>query len=58
MGKKETRPKDKQKVSFTGEDGESYEGMFIDSEDMFFIGFEDSGDFLYASQVESWKPLD
>jgi len=58
MGKTEIRPKDNQKVSFTDGDGETFEGIFIADEDMFFIGFEETGDFLYASQIESWKPLD
>ena len=58
MGKQETRPKDNQKVSFTDENGESYEGSYIADEDMFLIGFDVTGDFLFAMQVESWKPLD
>lgn len=58
MGKTETRPQDNQKVLFTDEEGNEHEGLYIEDEDMFFIGFDDTGDFLYAMQVQSWKPLD
>ena len=58
MGKKELRPKDNQRVSFTDDNGEKHEGIYIEDEDMFFIGFDDTGDFIFASQIDSWTPLD
>jgi hypothetical protein len=31
-----------------------HEGLWIDSEQMFFIGFENNGDFLFAFDVAYW----
>jgi hypothetical protein len=35
----------------------TYEGIYIKSEDMFFIGFEDEGDFLFSFGVSFWKTI-
>ncbi len=51
------KPKDNQKVRFTDFNGKTYDGLYIQSEDMFFIGFEESGDFLFRLQVKSWKEI-
>ena len=29
-------------------------GMYIESEKMFYIGFEQRGDFMYSFEVEKW----
>lgn len=52
------RPKDNQHISFKDKKGNEHEGIFIEDENMFFIGFEETGDFLYFAEVVSWKPLE
>lgn len=57
------KPKDGQKVAFKPLLGDfdiddiTYEGFYIKSEDMFFIGFEDKGDFLFSFSVSFWKTI-
>lgn len=57
------RPEDGQKVAFKpllddfDVDDITYEGIYIKSEDMFFIGFEDEGDFLFSFGVSFWKTI-
>jgi hypothetical protein len=54
------KPKDQQKIKFkpiiddTVCDNITYTGMYIEKEDMFFIGEENEGDFLFSSQVLFW----
>lgn len=50
------KPLDNQKVIFTDLDGKKHEGTYIESENIFCIGFSESCDFLFAWQIESWKP--
>jgi hypothetical protein len=34
-------------------------GLYIESEDMFFVGFEDESDEFYFSwSIEHWRPLE
>jgi hypothetical protein len=49
------RPADRQKVKWKRDS--EYEGVYIESEDLFTIGFDNEADFIFASFVESWKPL-
>lgn len=32
-------------------------GMYIESEKMFYNGFEQTGDFMYSFEVEKWIPI-
>jgi hypothetical protein len=34
-----------------------YEGVYIEKEDLFFIGFADSGDFFFSRSIHRWIPL-
>jgi len=36
---------------------EYYEGLWIEDENMFFIGFEEQGNFLYSFEVSEWGYL-
>jgi hypothetical protein len=56
-------PQDGQKVTFKPTENNNannleFDGIYIKSEDMFFIGFEETGDFLFSSQVAFWKLCD
>lgn len=51
------KPKDEQKVLFKTTDNKELAGIFIEAEDMFFVGFQDSGDFYYSFDVEFWRVL-
>jgi hypothetical protein len=35
-----------------------FEGLWIEDESMFFIGFEDAGDFRFAHEILKWGYLD
>jgi hypothetical protein len=53
-------PLDGEKVTFKPikndkKDSLEFHGIYIFSEDMFFIGFEDEGDFLFSNQVAFWR---
>jgi hypothetical protein len=49
------KPYDQQKVVFRTSLGKEFVGLFIEKEDMFFVGFEEQGDFLFSQEVEFWK---
>src|SRR5690348_17098593 len=56
---KSTLPKDGAKVKFLPDDGEWYEGMYDEREEMFTVGLEDScGKWFYIWQVDEWHYLD
>ena len=48
-------PKEKQPLLFKNTDGDWLEGVYISQEKMFFLGFEESGEFLFHSDVIDWK---
>ena len=54
-GGKIALPKDNSKVHFTDDQNREYYGRFIEDENMFFIGFEDRGDFRYSFEIIDWK---
>ena len=50
-------PNEKVPIKFRNSDGDWLDGMYIKSEQMFFLGFEESGDFLFHSDVTDWNYL-
>jgi hypothetical protein len=58
------KPLDRQKIVFkpiTDSDKQNltYEGIYIESEDMYFVGFEDASDHFYFSWgIAFWRTLD
>lgn len=60
---KEKKPKNFQKIAFipvTESDEQSFiwEGLYIETEDMYFVGFGDESDhFYFSSKIESWSNL-
>lgn len=57
------KPYDNQVVEFkpTAEMDEqdvTYEGLYIESDDLFFIGFAERGDFIHSPFVAFWRPID
>lgn len=48
------RPDSDRKIEFTDVDGNTFKGLFIKEEDMFFIGFGLTGDFRYSFQIHEW----
>lgn len=54
------KPKDNQKVKFKPKNSEKiYEGLFIEQEDMFFVGFENQSQNFYFSQfIEKWTDFE
>lgn len=54
-----TSPVDKKEVAvrFIDMDNVSHEGIFIPNENMFFIGFGESGKFKYTFEVKFWEYL-
>ena len=51
---------DGQKVTFKPTENNNannleFDGVYIKSEDMFFIGFENEGDFYFSNRVAFWK---
>jgi len=51
-------PKDKSKIHFTDNEGREYDGIFFEDEDMFYIGFKETGDFRYIFEVVQWNYID
>ena len=45
------------KVSFVDLDNQYHEGIFIPKENIFFIGFGESGSFKFPFELKSWKYL-
>lgn len=56
----EIKPKDNQKIRFSVKDNDLIlEGLYIESENMFFVGFENESDEFYFSwQIEKWCVLE
>jgi hypothetical protein len=50
-------PKNGQRVKWVN-DGKLFEGTYIESEEMFHIGFQDRGDFHYARHIDFWVEED
>tara|TARA_Y100000389_G_scaffold67621_1_gene64018 strand:+ start:122 stop:499 length:378 start_codon:yes stop_codon:yes gene_type:complete len=48
-------PNEKQPIRFRNTDGDWLDGVYIKEEKMFFLGFEESGEFLFHSDVTNWK---
>ena len=44
-------------VTFTDKNDNTFEGLYIAKEDMFFIGFSESGSFRFRFEIKSWKKL-
>jgi hypothetical protein len=44
-------------VTFTDKNDNSFEGLYIAKENMFFIGFAESGSFRFAFEIKSWKKI-
>ena len=51
-------PFSKQRVRFIDNNGSEHLGIFIQSEDMFFIGFDEFGDFRFTYEVYAWTSVD
>lgn len=51
-------PQENKPLQFRDTYGNLWEGTYIKEEDMFFIGFEDGGDFRYSFQVTEWEYTD
>jgi hypothetical protein len=54
---KKPSPNDAKVWFFEKRTKEYYEGLWIEAEDMFYIGFEDQGSFLYSFEVSEWGYL-
>ena len=48
-------PNEKQPIKFRNSDGDWLDGVYIKAEQMFFLGFETSGEFLFHSDVTDWN---
>ena len=42
-------------IEFKNSDGDWLKGTYLLSERMFFLGFQDSGEFLFHSDVKDWR---
>jgi hypothetical protein len=57
------KPLDGQKIAFkpiteSDEQDLTYEGLYIEKEDMYFVGFEDTSDgFFFSWGIAFWKNL-
>ena len=49
------KPEEDRKIEFTDIYGNTFKGLYIKDEDMFFIGFGLTGDFVYSSDIHNWK---
>jgi len=47
-------PKDGSKISFVDLERNKFDGTYVRSEELFFKGFEETGDFLHKCDVKSW----
>ena len=56
---KDDRPMDNQKIEFTNLSGEHFNGMYIQSEDMFAHTYteDDVSGWEYGWNILNWKPL-
>lgn len=44
-------------VRFTDESNETFEGLFIPKELLFYIGFDEGGSFRFPFEIISWEEL-
>lgn len=44
-------------VKFTDKNDNDYEGLYIAKENMFFIGFSESGSFRFTFEIKSWEKI-
>ena len=51
-------PQENKPIQFRDTYGNLWEGTYIKEEDMFFIGFDDNGDFRYSFQIIDWEYID
>jgi len=49
------KPEEDRKIEFTDIYGNTFKGLYIKDEDMFFIGFGLTGDFVYSYEIHNWK---
>jgi hypothetical protein len=49
------KPEEDRKIEFTDIYGNTFKGLYIKDEDMFFLGFGLTGDFIYSSDIHNWK---
>jgi hypothetical protein len=54
LGEGFERPQLDKKIEFTDLDGNTFKGLYIKEDDMFFIGFGLTGDFRYAFDIHEW----
>ena len=57
------KPYDNQVVAFkpiTEQDEQdvTYEGIYIESDDLFFVGFNSTGDFVHTQFCAFWRPIE
>jgi N-acetyl-beta-hexosaminidase len=50
-------PCSNERIRFIDEAGSEFLGIYIASEDMFFIGMDEIGDFRYTDQVYVWTSI-
>jgi hypothetical protein len=55
MPKGVIKPEEDRKIEFVDIYGNTYKGLYIKSDDMFFIGFGLTGDFMYSYEIHNWK---
>jgi hypothetical protein len=48
------KPEENRKIEFTDIYGNTFKGLYIKDEDMFFIGFGLTGGFRYAFDIHNW----
>ena len=51
-------PKDQEKVRFTDTNDFEHTGIFLADENMFYIGYEERGDFRFPFQIKHWESID
>ena len=49
------KPEEDRKIEFTDIYGNTFKGLYIKDEDMFFIGFALTGDFKFPNEIHNWK---
>tara|TARA_Y100001937_G_C7116082_1_gene330186 strand:- start:1447 stop:1827 length:381 start_codon:yes stop_codon:yes gene_type:complete len=48
-------PKERKPIQFRNTDGDWLEGVYIEAEQMFYLGYEESGEFLFHCDVTDWE---
>ena len=49
------KPEENRKIEFTDIYGNTFKGLYIKDEDMFFIGLGLTGDFMYSYEIHNWQ---